>query len=398
MKIIMKDHIRTLGVEEITGWYSDTMFTQKQAEDALHFHKSLPMYQETRLISLTAAAHSYGVRKIFVKDESGRFGLKAFKGLGGTYAVFRLLCQKFKMNETTATFEDFQREEIRKQCEAIEFVTATDGNHGKGVAWAARIFGCKSHVFMPKGTVEARRKAIEDAGASTVVITDLNYDKTVAYAEKMAQEKGWILVQDTSWEGYEEVPRRIIEGYLTMAAEIENQMEEDRPTHIFLQAGVGAMAGGITAYYLNRYRNDPPCITIVEPETVACIYLSAEMADGEPHTVEGDPITIMAGLNCGTPCGIIWPVLRDGVSFYCACDDCITKEGMRAYANPLGGDPAVISGESGAVTYGLLLEILKDKELKELWKMDEKSVILLINTEGATDPEGYERIIKDHKR
>ncbi len=394
MREIKRNHIRVLAADEITGWHSDNMFTQKQAEDALHFHKSLPMYQETNLQSLTAAAHSYGVRKILVKDESTRFGLKAFKGLGGTYAVFRILCQRFKMNEASAVFADFQKEEIRKQCGEIEFVTATDGNHGKGVAWAASIFGCKSHVFMPKGTVEARRKAIEDAGASTAVITDLNYDQVVAYVGELAQEKGWILVQDTSREDYEEVPRRIIEGYLTMAAEIENQMEGDRPTHIFLQAGVGSMAGGIAAYYLNRYQDDPPRITIVEPENVACIYLSAEIADGKPHTVEGDPVTIMAGLNCGTPCGIIWPVLRDGVSYYCACDDCITEEGMRAYATPHIGDPHIISGESGAVTYGLLLEILKDRELKNLWKMDENSVILLINTEGATDPEGYDRITK----
>ena len=395
MQIINKDLIRILAMDEIAGWHSDRMFTHEQSEDALHFHKSLPMYQETELKSLTAAAHSYGVRKILVKDESTRFGLKAFKGLGGSYAVFRLLCQRFKMNEDTAVFEDFQKKEIREKCKEIEFVTATDGNHGKGVAWASSIFGCKSHVFMPKGTVEARRKAIEDAGADTAVITDLNYDQVVDYAGKLAQEKGWILVQDTSWEGYEEVPCRIIEGYLTMAAETENQMKGDRPTHIFLQAGVGSMAGGIAAYYLNRYQEDPPRITIVEPETVACVYLSAEMADGKPHTVEGDPVTIMAGLNCGTPCSVIWPVLRDGVSFYTACADIITQKGMRAYANPLAGDPRIISGESGAVTYGLLLEILKDNELKSLWKMDDKSVILLINTEGATDPEGYDRIVKN---
>ena len=153
------------------------------------------------------------------------------------------------------------------------------------------------------------------------------------------------------------------------------------------------MAGGIAAYLLNRYKEDPPKITIVEPDTVACIYLSAEYGDGLPHSVEGDPVTIMAGLNCGTPCSIIWPVLRDGVSCYCACNDSITEQGMRAYAYPESSDPVVISGESGAVTYGLLLEILKNSELKDLWEIDEDSVILLINTEGATDPENYDRIV-----
>ena len=394
---MIKGPVRILWTDEVAGWQSKTMFNRKQAEETLQYHKSLPVYQETELQSLRAAAHSYGVRKILVKDESARFGLKAFKGLGGSYAIFRLLCEKFRMNEKTATYKDFQKEAIRKECEKIEFVTATDGNHGKGVAWASAIFGCKSHVYMPKGTVEARRKAIEDSGASNAVITDLNYDQVVAYVEKIARERGWLLVQDTSWEGYEKVPRWIIEGYLTMAAEIENQMEGERPTHIFLQAGVGSMAGGIAAYYRNRYQDNPPMITIVEPEQVACIYLSAEMADGKPHTVEGEPVTIMAGLNCGTPCSITWPILRDGVSFYCACEDCITEEGMRAYACPQPGDPSIISGESGAVTYGLLLEILKDKEFRKLWKMDEESVILLINTEGDTDPEGYIRIIKKER-
>ena len=171
-------------------------------------------------------------------------------------------------------------------------------------------------------------------------------------------------------------------------------MAGEKPTHVFLQAGVGAMAGGVTAYLLNFFRDDPPSITLAEPSTVACVYLSAEIADGEPHSVKGDPITIMAGLNCGTPCRITWPVLRDGVSFYCACDDSIAERGMRAYAFPESGDPAIISGESGAVTYGLLLEILENAELRKLWEIDDSSTILLINTEGDTDPEGYMRIVK----
>ena len=376
------------------AWHSDEMFTEETAEKVLRFHRSMPFYKETELKMLSAAAEKYGVRAICVKDESTRFGLKAFKGLGGSYAVFRCLCERLGLDAEKTGFEDLQTEEILRACSGIEFVTATDGNHGKGVAWAAGLFGCRSHVYMPRGTVEARRKAIEDAGASDAVITQFNYDKTVAYASRLADENGWVLVQDTAWKGYEDVPRWIIEGYMTLAAESCDQMDGMVPTHVFLQAGVGAMAGGVTGWLLNRFRDRPPLITIVEPTDVACIFISAEAGDGKPHSVEGDPVTIMAGLNCGTPCSIIWPVLRDGATFFCACDDSITEQGMRAYAKPLGTDPAVVSGESGAVTYGLLLKILNDEELQKLWKIDDHSVILLISTEGATDPEGYERIVR----
>ena len=390
----MDNKIQILEKENTIGWYNDSIFSQSRAEKVLHFHKSLPGYRETELKSLSSAAKKYGVKAILVKDESTRFGLKAFKGLGGSFAVFSILCDCFGMDHTTAIYEDFLDAGIRRQCEEVEFVTATDGNHGKGIAWAASLFGCKSHVLMPKGSADARKQAIEKAGASSVAITDLNYDQTVAYAEKLASEKGWILVQDTAWEGYEEIPLRIIEGYLTLAQEICRQMDQKKPTHVFLQAGVGAMAGGVTAYLLNMYKADPPSITIAEPDTAACVYLSAETADGEPHSIEGDPVTIMAGLNCGTPCRVTWPVLRDGVSFYCACDDSIAEQGMRAYALPENGDPVIVSGESGALTYGLLLTILENVELRKRWKIDDSSTILLINTEGDTDPEGYRRVVK----
>ncbi|MBR5730653.1 MAG: diaminopropionate ammonia-lyase [Firmicutes bacterium] len=394
MKKYSFDDFTVLAKDAPAAWHSGELFTEKTAEKVLRFHKSMPFYKETELKSLPAAAERFGVRAVFVKDESTRFGLNAFKGLGGSYAVFRCLCERLGLDAEKTGFAELQTEEIRKACSGIEFATATDGNHGKGVAWAAGLFGCSSHVYMPHGTVEARRKAIEDAGASDAVITPFNYDKTVAYASRLADENGWVLVQDTAWEGYEDVPRWIIEGYMTLAAESCSQMDGMAPTHVFLQAGVGAMAGGVAGYLLNRFRDHPPLITIVEPTDVACIFLSAQAGDGKARSVEGDPVTIMAGLNCGTPCSIIWPVLRDGASFFCACDDSVTEQGMRAYAEPLGSDPAVVSGESGAVTYGLLLKILRDEELRRLWKIDESSVILLISTEGATDPEGYERIVR----
>ncbi len=368
-------------------------FSAFAAEQARRFHKTIPGYKETPLVSLSCAAGEYGIDSIFVKDESQRFGLKAFKGLGGSYAMFRILCERLGLDPGAADYDTFREAEVRRRCSGVEFVTATDGNHGKGVSWAAKLFGCKAHVYMPKGSVEARRRAIEEAGSAVAEITELNYDMTVEYAALAADRHGWELIQDTAWEGYEKCPRWIIDGYLTLAAEAAEQMGEKKPTHIFLQAGVGAMAGGIEAYFMNKYREEPPLVAIAEPTDVACIYKSVLAGDGKAHSIEGNPQTIMAGLNCGTPCAAVWPILRDCSAYFCACEDSVTEEGMRAYARPLGSDKAIVSGESGAVTYGLLLEILKSDSLREQFKIDEKSVILLINTEGDTDPGNYRKVL-----
>ena len=368
-------------------------FDQEAAENALRFHRSMPMYEKTRLVSLRTAADELGVKAIYLKDESTRFGLKAFKGLGGSYAVFRILCDKLGMDHRNAVYSDFMTEECRERCREVVFVTATDGNHGKGVAWASSLFGCKAYVYMPSGTVEARRKAIEDAGAEKAVICDLNYDKVVQFARRHAEENGWTLVQDTSWEGYEIIPQWIVEGYLTMVAEIREQLDGDVPTHVFLQAGVGAMAGGILGYLSNVYAGKEPVFTIVEPSTVACHYESAKAGDGQIHSISGDPVTIMAGLNCGTPCSITWPTIRDRAGFYCACTDEVSEDAMRELARFPNEKERVVAGESGAVTYGVLKEIIKDDSMRREMGLNEESIILLINTEGDTDPAGYVRII-----
>ena len=373
--------------------FSGSPFNQEAAENALRFHKSLPLYKKTELISLHSAAEKLGVKAIYLKDESTRFGLKAFKGLGGSYAVFRFLCEKLNLNHRKAVFRDFLTEENRRKCSEVTFVTATDGNHGKGVAWAAGLFGCRAYVYLPAGSAEARRKAIEDAGAEKAVICDLNYDKAVQYACRQAEENGWTLIQDTSWEGYEKIPRWIVEGYLTMGAEISEQLAEATPTHVFLQAGVGAMAGGILGYLSNVYSDREPVFTIVEPSAAACLYESAKAGDGKIHSISGDPVTIMAGLNCGTPCGITWPAIRDRAGFYCACSDDVSENAMRELARMPEKTERVTAGESGAVTYGVLTEIMKDERMRQELGIDKDSIFLLINTEGDTDPDGYERIV-----
>lgn len=373
----------------------------EKARGVLKFHKSIPKYAMTPLVFLKGLSQELGVRGIYIKNEPYRFGLKAFKGLGGSYAMFRILCNELGLDAKKTDFKDFQKDEIRKKVSDFTFVTATDGNHGKGVSWAAKLFGCKAYVFMPKGSSKKRAEAIQNVGIASVTITELSYDETVRLAQEKSEQQGWILIQDTAWKGYEKIPLWIVEGYLTMAAEAVSQLEEygEIPTHVFLQAGVGAMAGSVSAYLKSYYQEKCPIISIVEPREAACIYMSAKQSNGQVYSVEGLPQTIMAGLNCGTPCTLTWQVLRKLVSGYFSCPDFVAAYGMRRYANPAASDEKIISGESGAVTLGLM-ELLLDRkefdEVKDKLGLGQESVILLFNTESDTDSESYTSIINDN--
>lgn len=373
----------------------------KATANVRRIHRGLSSYRPTSLVRLDEMAKALGVRAVFVKDESSRFGLKAFKGLGGLYALTWVVCRELGLDPETITFSDLQAPGLREQVKKMVFVTTTDGNHGKGVAWAAGQLGCEAHVYMPKGSSELRAQAIRDAGKAEVTITGLCYDDAVRYAAKMAEEKGWHLVQDTSWPGYEEIPQKIIQGYTTMAAEAAEQLAAEGfevPTHVFLQAGVGAMAGGVLGYLANRWEGNRPIFGIVEPENVACIYRSAQVADGKPHPAVGSGETIMAGLNCGEPCTVTWPILRDFADWYFSCPDYTAAYGMRLLGAPEPGDPRVISGESGAVTTGLLNLLLRKEDCQELAKqvgLGKDSVVLLFSTEGDTDPVHYRQVIHE---
>lgn len=358
------------------------------------FHHTLPDYAPTPLVRLPGLARALGVGEVLVKDESHRFGLNAFKGLGGIYALARAAGEVLGL-AGPLTWESLQTPAARQALAGVEFVTATDGNHGRGVAWAARRLGCRAHVYLPAGSVPARAQAILDAGAVEAEILPLSYDDTVAHAARLAREKGWRLIQDTSWPGYEDVPAWIVQGYTTMAWEAAEQLEGlglARPTHVFLQAGVGAMAGGVLGYLAARYGEAAPDFLIAEPEDIPCIYASAQA--GQPCRVEGQAGTIMAGLNCGTPCSLTWPVLRDLARWYAACPDAVAEEGMRLLGRPHPGDPAVVSGESGAVTAGLLAR-LAQSPLRQDLGLGEDSVVLLFSTEGDTDPEHYRQVLRN---
>ena len=382
--------------------YLPAFLSQEEIKSVRNFHATIEGYKATPLVSLDDLAKGLGVSRIYVKDESYRFGLNAFKGLGATYAIAKLICEKLDVDINSISFDYLKSPEVAEKIKDMVFVTATDGNHGRAVAWAATQLGCKSIVYMPKGSSIRRLQHIKDAGAD-VSITDVNYDEAVRIAKRKAEEIGGYVIQDTAWEGYEKVPNWICQGYTTMAYEAIDQMKLEgitKPTHLFLQAGVGSFAGAVLGYYANVFKGELPITTIVEPENAATIYKSALTNDGEPHAVTGDLETIMAGLACGEPNVVTWEILRDFAKAYVSCPDYVAARGMRILANPVGNDKKVISGESGAVGLGLVSLLLEREELKELkdqLQLDENSVILCFSTEGDTDPEHYNKVVYDGK-
>ena len=372
-----------------------SFFSVEEAKKAHDFHKTFPVYQKTPLVSLEKLAEKLQVKSIYLKDESYRFGLNAFKVLGGSYAIAKEIGKRIEKDITELTAESILSAETKAQLGDITFVTATDGNHGRGVAWTANQLGQRSVVYMPKGSALERLENIRKEGAEAE-ITDMNYDEAVRLAQKMAEEKGWVVVQDTAWEGYEDIPLWIMQGYTTMGYEIMEQIPE-RPTHIFLQAGVCSMAGAMTGFFSNLYPGEEkPIITIVEPAKADCLFRTAQADDGKLHIVTGDMDTIMAGLACGEPCTIGWDVLKGYADAFIRCPEYAAADGMRILAAPAKGDTPVTAGESGAAAFGCMANILLDENLaewKKLLQLDESSRILCISTEGDTDKQNYQDVV-----
>ncbi|MCR1975104.1 diaminopropionate ammonia-lyase [Clostridium sporogenes] len=379
-----KASVEFLGEEEI-----------KKARD---FHQSFPQFTKTPLVNLDNLAKHLGVAGVYVKDESYRFGLNAFKVLGGSFSMGKYLAKRLGKDISELSYEKLTSEEARKKLGDITFITATDGNHGRGVAWTATQLNQKSIVYMPKGSSLTRLENIRKEGAKAS-ITEFNYDDAVRLAASEAKENGWVMVQDTAWEGYEEIPTWIMQGYGTMASEALEQLRElnvEKPTHIFVQAGVGSLAGAVQGYFASVFKDECPITVIVEADEADCLYRSAVVGDGKPRAVTGDMPTIMAGLACGEANTIGWEVLKSYSSTFVSCPDWVSANGMRMLGNPIKEDKKIISGESGSVTSGLLNAIMTNddmKELREQLKLDENSRVLLFSTEGDTDPDKYRKIV-----
>ncbi|MEG2733600.1 MAG: diaminopropionate ammonia-lyase [Clostridium sp.] len=395
----MEENFKVVQLKRKSGIkYNLDFLNLENAKKVCNFHQSFPMYHETPLVEMKNTAKKLGLDNIYIKDESYRFGLNAFKVLGGSYAIGNYLAAKLGKNIFDITYKELISDEVKEKLGDITFVTATDGNHGRGVAWTAKQLHQKSVVYMPKGSAPERLANIqaEDADA---LITEFNYDGTVRFANDMAEKNGWVMVQDTAWKGYEEIPAWIMQGYGTMGYETYMQLPE-KPTHIFLQAGVGSMAGTIIGLFSAIYGEERPIITVVEPNKADCIFRTAEANDGEMRIVSGEMNTIMAGLACGEPCSIAWDVMKDYADNFISCPDYAAAQGMRILGNPMMGDSRVISGESGASTFGCVAEIMRDPlltDIKEKLKLDENSKVLFFSTEGDTDQENYKSIVWDGK-
>lgn len=371
----------------------------QEITNVIKFHESFPQYKRTPLVNLENLAKSLGVGGVYLKDESHRFDLNAFKVLGGSFAMARYMADRLGKDISELPYEKLISDEVRKELGDITFFTATDGNHGRGVAWTANKLKQKSVVYMPKGSTLTRLNNIKAEGAEAS-ITELNYDDAVRLAVENANKVNGLVVQDTAWEGYEDIPAWIMQGYGTMAKEAVEQLKEygvERPTHVFLQAGVGSLAGAVQGYVAAEF-DECPITIVVEADQADCYYKSAEAGDGKPRFVGGDMQTIMAGLACGEPNTIGFEILKNYSEAFVSAPDWVSAKGMRILSSPVRGDERVISGESGAVTTGLLATIMEDKNLKDLkeaLKLDENSKVLLLSTEGDTDPDKYKSIVWD---
>ena len=359
-------------------------FTLSVSKQIRKFHETIPQYKQTPLIELKQSAAELGVSKIWVKDESHRMGLKAFKILGGSYAIANIINEQLGLDKTDLSFQKL----LGKNLSGFTFVTATDGNHGRGVAWTANQLGCKSFVFMPNTSSQARINNIKEF-ATEVFIVDGNYDFATDKAKEFSENENAILVQDSSWDGYEEIPLIIMQGYLSLIDEIYEQLDGNDFTHIFLHCGVGSMPAAIEAYLVNKFPSNKPKTIIVEPHKANCFYHSIKLNDGNPHSVFGKLDSIMAGLSCGTPSKLAWEIISKHSNYFISCNDEITKIGMMELAKQ-----NIVSGESGAVSYGILKYAFEnDKSIFEKLEINSDSKIMLISTEGNTDPEFYNSIV-----
>ena len=352
----------------------ESIISLAECERALGQISKWQGYQVSDLLELTDIADAAGVRQIFYKDESTRFGLGSFKALGGSYAVAEM-AQAHRTQH--GNLDDFA------------VATATDGNHGKSVAWGAQRLGIECHIFIHAHVSQARADAMTELGANVHRVSG-NYDDSLVDCEKMAKQEGWQIVSDTSWEGYEEVPIKVMAGYSVMASEIVEQLDGQIPTHFFVPAGCGGLAGGLLAYLWQIWKQQLPNVIIVESDLSDCVYQSVKNQHVQLVNIVDE--TIMAGLSCGEVSRIIWPLLDKGVS------DCITMPDtgvipmMQWLARPSHQNrPPIEGGECSTAGLSALMALKYDAKLRKAVGIDEQSVILVLGTEGATDPEFYQQ-------
>jgi diaminopropionate ammonia-lyase len=347
-----------------------------------------PDYRPTELRCLGALSSELGLSALHYKDESSRFGLSSFKALGGAYAVQSVL--RKALQESTGLevgMIDIDRMRYPEACAPITVVTATDGNHGRSVAWGAQRFGCQCVVYMHEHVSQGRQEAVEVFGARVQRVKG-NYDDSVHAAARDARLNGWITVSDTSWPGYIDVPRLVMSGYTVMTSEAMAQWpHEEPPTHVFIQGGCGGLAAAVCIDMWSRYGSERPRFIVVEPESAACLHASA--CAGEATAVDITTETVMAGLSCGEVSLLTWPVLSAAVDDFLT----ITDERVGPLMRRLDREESIVAGESAVAGLAALFEAAEDDRLWKALGLTRRSRVLLLGTEGATDPELYRRLV-----
>ncbi len=351
-----------------------------------------PGYEATALVELPALAHSLGLGSVYYKDEHRRFALKSFKALGGAYAVFRLI-QQAVVDQYGVSAPSAQALLSGKYDDVVRRLTvtcATDGNHGRSVAWGAQMFGCQCVIYVHSQVSQSRADAIAAFGACVDRVAG-NYDDSVRHAAQQAHKHGWHVVSDTTYEGYRDIPIDVMHGYGVMAREIIDAFGHEPPTHVIVQAGVGAFAASVCASFWLAWKAKRPRFVVVEPKAADCLFQSA-MAS-RLVAVPGELETVMAGLACGEVSPVAWEILADGANDFARIDDDFALQGMRRLAQPAPGDVAVVSGETGAAGLGLLLAVQDQRDLRQALGLDQHSRVLLLGSEGDTDPAIYREVV-----
>jgi diaminopropionate ammonia-lyase len=346
---------------------------------------SWPGYAPTPLVDLPSLARAIRIGSLSYKDESGRFGLGSFKALGGAYAVLRQL--QARLGDVSSA--ELRAGNHRDRAATITVTCATDGNHGRSVAWGAQLFGCRCVIYIHETVSQGRADAIASYGAE-VRRTPGNYDDAVRQAARDAAANGWIVVSDTSYEGYTDIPRDVMQGYAVMADEALGQLPAP-PTHVFIQAGVGGLAAAVCGHLWETLRERRPRVVVVEPDRAACLFESA--VHGRASNIGGTLDTMMAGLACGETSILAWEILEEGAADFLTVTDEAAFACMRLLAQGTNGDPRVVAGESAVAGLAGLLCAMARPTLATALGLDNRSRVLLFGSEGDTDPALYERIV-----
>ncbi len=392
--LLPKAQIRHIAAKQTKGDAAHRVLTAESFATAHREITAWAGYAPTPLVSLSAIAGQIGVGELLYKDEGPRFGLGSFKALGGSYAALRVLQREISRRlGKDVTLADIRNGAYADACAAITLVSATDGNHGRSLAWGCKRFGVPCRIYIHAEVSEGRATAMCDLGAEVVRI-DGDYDESVVLAKTEAEENGWFVVSDTSWPGYSLPPRDVMSGYGVMVQEICDVLDQ-APTHVFLQGGVGGLAAGVIAALRQYWGEASPRPIIVEPELAACLFESAKT--GAATKVDIAEETLMAGLSCGEPSGLAWQILAEEATDYLTIPEELVAPAVRLLAKPLGNDTPIEAGESAVAGLAVLIAAMADPSLASKLGLTSASRVLLIGSEGVTDQAIFDMIMQGHK-